>query len=70
MQLPDADIQIIESLLFTGAQEQGREITAQQPAAAADQCPTCGRSNALLVIDEVVYCVACGYASDGARGCT
>lgn len=33
-------------------------------------CPTCGRGDALLVIGDVLYCVACGYASDGARGCT
>ncbi len=70
MRLTEADTRIIESLSFSAAPEQCTDITSQQPGAAADQCPTCGRGDALLVIDQVVYCVSCGYASDGARGCT
>lgn len=48
----------------------GGDAVAQPDGQAVDYCPTCGRSDALLVISEVIYCVACGYASDGARGCT
>ena len=63
MRLPEADTRIIESLTLSDAPEQGGEITPRQ--VVVDHCPTCGRSDALLTIDEVVYCAACGYASDG-----
>lgn len=33
-------------------------------------CPTCGRGGALILAGDVLFCAACGYASDGARGCT
>lgn len=47
-----------------------QDLTALDSAESGSRCPTCGRGDALLVLDEVVYCAACGYASDGARGCT
>lgn len=42
----------------------------QARLAAAEACPICGRGDALLAIGDVLYCAACGYASDSARGCT
>lgn len=33
-------------------------------------CPNCGRAGTLILAGDVLFCAACGYASDGARGCT
>ncbi len=33
-------------------------------------CPICLRADGLLQIGGVIFCAACGYASDGAGGCT
>jgi hypothetical protein len=33
-------------------------------------CPLCGRMGTLTPVGEVLYCAACGYASDGVAGCT
>lgn len=33
-------------------------------------CPNCGRAGTLVLAGDVLFCAACGYASDGARGCT
>lgn len=43
-------------------------LPAAQPAALA--CPLCARTGTLTLVGDVLYCAACGYASDGARGCT
>jgi hypothetical protein len=40
--------------------------TLDGPAA----CPLCARVGALVLVGEVLFCAACGYASDGVRGCT
>lgn len=41
------------------------------PAASASQpCPVCGRTGTLVAIGDALFCAACGYASDGAVGCT
>ncbi|MEZ4770258.1 MAG: hypothetical protein R2844_17750 [Caldilineales bacterium] len=70
MLLPAADIQTKERPPGTPAAcASGREDSDPE-LALHDRCPVCGRGDALLVLDEVVYCAACGYASDGARGCT
>lgn len=34
------------------------------------RCPVCGREDALVPVGEALFCAACGYASDGAAGCT
>lgn len=33
-------------------------------------CPNCRRLDTLILAGDVHFCAACGYASDGARGCT
>ncbi len=33
-------------------------------------CPLCARAGTLTLVGDVWYCAACGYASDGVRGCT
>ncbi len=33
-------------------------------------CPVCARVETLTLVGDVWYCAACGYASDGVRGCT
>jgi hypothetical protein len=33
-------------------------------------CPLCARVGTVTLVGDVWYCAACGYASDGARGCT
>lgn len=33
-------------------------------------CPVCRREDALVLIGETIFCAACGYSSDGSRGCT
>ena len=33
-------------------------------------CPLCARVETLTWVGGVWYCAACGYASDGVRGCT
>ena len=42
------------------------------PAAseAPPACPLCARVGTLTLVGDVWYCAACGYASDGVRGCT
>ncbi len=38
--------------------------------AAPLACPLCGRMGTLTLVGDVLYCAACGYASDGVSGCT
>jgi hypothetical protein len=33
-------------------------------------CPLCARVGTLILVGDVWFCAACGYASDGVRGCT
>ena len=66
----DANAQLVEDPHRSPASTAGQGVTAKQHCGVQNVCPTCGRADALLVLDEVTYCVACGYASDGARGCT
>jgi hypothetical protein len=33
-------------------------------------CPLCARVGTLTLVGDVLFCAACGYASDGVRGCT
>lgn len=33
-------------------------------------CPNCGRGDALATVGELLFCLACGYSSEGGRGCT
>lgn len=33
-------------------------------------CPNCRRGDALAVVGEMLFCMACGYTSEGGRGCT
>jgi hypothetical protein len=42
------------------------------PAAseAPQACPLCARVGTVTLVGDVWYCAACGYASDGVRGCT
>jgi hypothetical protein len=37
---------------------------------APQACPLCARVGTLTLVGDVLYCAACGYASDGVRGCT
>ncbi|MDW8316863.1 MAG: hypothetical protein RMN53_03315 [Anaerolineae bacterium] len=39
-------------------------------AEAEQGCPNCRRSDALVAIGEMTFCLACGYSSEGGRGCT
>ncbi|MEI2690895.1 MAG: hypothetical protein V9H69_14770 [Anaerolineae bacterium] len=39
-------------------------------AEASQPCPVCTRTGTLLAIGDALFCAACGYASDGAAGCT
>lgn len=50
--------------------EQSKPQAGVEPAEAAPRCPVCGRREALLILDSVWYCAACGYASAGISGCT
>ncbi len=36
----------------------------------APLCPVCSRAGVLMAIGDAWMCAACGYASDGAAGCT
>jgi hypothetical protein len=33
-------------------------------------CPNCGRHDALVFLQGFSACAACGYSSEGVRGCT
>ena len=33
-------------------------------------CPNCGRRDTLVVLGDFTACAACGYSSEGVRGCT
>ena len=33
-------------------------------------CPVCQRDDVLLQIGDATFCASCGYASEGAGGCT
>ena len=33
-------------------------------------CPNCGRQDTLVFLQDFVACAACGYSSEGIRGCT
>lgn len=33
-------------------------------------CPNCLRADALVTVGEATFCAACGYSSEGSRGCT
>ena len=33
-------------------------------------CPVCQRADGLLKIGDTTFCASCGYASEGAGGCT
>jgi hypothetical protein len=33
-------------------------------------CPVCQRDDGLLQIGDTMFCASCGYASEGAVGCT
>lgn len=33
-------------------------------------CPVCQRDDGLLQIGDSMFCASCGYASEGAGGCT
>ena len=33
-------------------------------------CPVCQRDDVLLQIGDTTFCASCGYASEGAGGCT
>lgn len=68
--LPETDALTVEEVAPFHVPDTCADAAVQQSCVAADFCPTCRRRDALLVIGEVTYCVACGYASDGARGCT
>jgi hypothetical protein len=52
----------------------GAEVGACSLPAAPDTpplaCPLCARVETLALVGDVWYCAACGYASDGVRGCT
>gem|GEM_PF-4286042 len=37
---------------------------------ALPACPLCARVGTLTPVGDVLYCAACGYASDEVRGCT
>ena len=45
----------------------GASSTVELPEEA---CPVCRRVDSLVRLGETSYCAACGYASDGAAGCT
>jgi len=46
-------------------------ITVHVAESASDAvCINCGHKESLVTAGDVVYCLACGYASDGLRGCT
>ena len=45
----------------------GASATVELPEEA---CPVCRRIDALVRVGEATYCAGCGYASDGAAGCT
>ena len=47
-------------------------VVCSLPAApnAPLACPLCARVGTLTPVGEVLFCAACGYASDSMRGCT
>ena len=59
------------------AKDSGWEGTTRPDEGSPDQdfeakaiCPVCLRADVLLQIGGAIFCAACGYASDGAGGCT
>lgn len=64
------DVAVVEPKVEGGAAEAA--VLCRLPAAPAAPltCPNCGRTGTLLPVGDVLFCAACGYASDGARGCT
>ena len=46
---------------------EGAVLAVELPEEA---CPVCRRTTSLVRLGETLFCAACGYASDGAAGCT
>ena len=46
------------------------EVRPLPTARTPFRCPVCRREDALVVVGDAQFCAACGYASDGAAGCT
>lgn len=70
MQSPTAKFQTGERACHWPSDGESDDTGVLQAGALPNCCPVCRRDDALLVIGGVVYCAACGYASDSARGCT
>jgi hypothetical protein len=66
-----ADVLVVEQAAVAEAEDAA--VICRLPAAAPEAplaCPNCGRTDTLMPAGDVLFCAACGYASDGVRGCT
>lgn len=39
-------------------------------ASDVDACPSCQRRDAIVRLGDLLFCAACGFSSEGGRGCT
>ncbi|HSN75184.1 MAG TPA: hypothetical protein VL334_08855 [Anaerolineae bacterium] len=64
------DVVVVEQVVVGGSA--AAEVGCRLPAAPDGPlaCPLCARVGTLNLVGDVWYCAACGYASDGVRGCT
>lgn len=61
------DVVVMEQVVVS--EPSAAQVACRLPAAPL-ACPLCARVGTLTLVGDVWFCAACGYASDGVRGCT